>query len=116
MSKDIKFTDANFEKEVLQSNIPVFVDFWASWCPPCKMIEPVIEELAEELDGKIKVGKLNIDQNPKTSAMFQIAGAPTLMLLKEGKILMREVGARSKQQLLEMIKKAGIEIGIRGKG
>jgi thioredoxin 1 len=109
MRKNIRFTDANFNKEVIECKIPVLVDFWGSWCPPCKMVESVIDELAEELDGKVKVGKLNIDQNPKTSAMFNISGAPTFILFKKDEILRREVGARSKQQLLEMIKEAGIK-------
>lgn len=103
MSKSIRFTDANFEEEVVESKIPVLVDFWGSWCPPCKMTEPVVDELAEEVEGRVKVGKLNIDQNPKTSAMFNIAGAPTFILLHKGEILMREVGARSKQQLMDKI-------------
>ncbi len=101
-----RFTDANFKEEVLDCKIPVLVDFWGSWCPPCKMVEPVIDELAVELDGKIKVGKINVDQNRKVGAMFDISGVPTFILFKEGKTLGREIGARSKQQLLEMISKA----------
>lgn len=99
----MRLTDANFTKEVLECEIPVLVDFWASWCPPCKMIEPVIEELSSTLDGKIKIGKINVDQNPKTSAEFNIAGVPTFILFKGGKIVRRQVGACSKQQLLRMI-------------
>ena len=108
MKKSLRFTDGDFEKEVLKSEIPVLVDFWGSWCPPCKMVEPVLDELTEELNGKIKVGKINIDQDPKSRAMFNIAGVPTFILFKEGVVLKREVGARSKEQLLGMIKEAGI--------
>ena len=99
-----RFTDANFKEEVLDCKIPVLVDFWGSWCPPCKMVEPVIDELTLELDGKIKVGKINVYHNCKVGAMFDISGVPTFILFKQGKILRREIGARSKQQLLEMIK------------
>lgn len=103
MSKSIRFTDANFKKEVINSKIPVLVDFWASWCPPCKMVEPIIERLAEELNGKIKVGKVNIDQNPRLSAMFNISGAPTFIFFKNGQEIRREVGVRSRKQLLKMV-------------
>ena len=110
MKKDIRFTSANFKEEVLESKIPVLVDFWASWCVPCKMTESVIEELADELKGKIKIGKLNVDQNPKIASEFNIGGVPTFILFKEGKVVKRETGARSKQQLLGMIKEANISI------
>jgi thioredoxin 1 len=99
-------TDNNFKKEVLESELPVLVDFWASWCPPCKMTEPVLVDLSRELDGRIKVGKINVDQNPQTASDFQIMGVPTFMLFKNGRILKQETGARSKQQLLNMIKEA----------
>ena len=102
----IELTDAAFDEAVHGPDVPVLVDFWGSWCPPCKMVEPVIDELAVELDGKLKVGKINVDQNRKVGAMFDISGVPTFILFKEGKILRREIGARSKQQLLEMISKA----------
>lgn len=113
MKKGSRFTDANFKKEVFESRIPVLVDFWSSWCPPCKMVEPVIEDLAVELDGKIKIGKINVDQNPQTAAEFGIAGVPTFILFKEGKVLKREVGAHSKQQLLRLIKEVGIEVSVK---
>lgn len=103
MSECLRFTDKNFKEEVLDSELPVFVDFWGSWCPPCKMVEPVMDELAKHFDGKIKVGKLNVDQNPATRSMFNIAGAPTFILFKDSKVLERIVGARSKKQLLELI-------------
>lgn len=106
--EELRFTDNNFEEEVINSEIPVLVDFWASWCPSCKMVEPVIAELAVKLEGRIKVGKVNIDQNPGVGAMFGISGVPTFILFKEGKVLKRETGARSKQQLLKMIEEKGV--------
>ena len=106
MSECLRFTDKNFRDEVLDSKSPVFVDFWGSWCPPCKMIEPVMNELAKHFDGKIKIGKLNVDQNPATRSDLNIGGAPTFILFKDGEELTRIVGARSKKQLLELIETA----------
>ena len=77
MGQTVRLTDTNFEREVLASGIPVLVDFWASWCPPCKMTEPVIDELAVEYDGRLKVGKLNVDQNPQMAARYRVMGVPT---------------------------------------
>ena len=105
-SECLRFTDKTFKKEVLESNLPVFVDFWGSWCPPCKMVEPIMDELANRFNGKIKVGKLNVDQNPQTRSMFDIGGAPTFILFKNGQVLERIVGARSKKQLVEFIENA----------
>jgi|Deesub1362A_J573_1020465.scaffolds.fasta_scaffold00690_19 thioredoxin 1 len=105
MKKSLRFTDINFEKEVLQSKIPVLVDFWASWCPPCKMIEPVIEKLAQIYDGKIKIGKLNVDQNPKMRAKYQIKGVPTFIVFVSGKEIERKVAAHSEAQLREILDK-----------
>lgn len=106
MKKSLRFTDANFEEEVLDCQIPVLVDFWSSWCPPCKVVEPIMDELADELDGKIKVGKVNVDQNPAVRASFNISGVPTFILFREGKAAKQEIGACSKQQLLAVIKEA----------
>jgi thioredoxin 1 len=106
MSECLKFTDKNFKEEVLDSESPVFVDFWGSWCPPCKMVEPVMDELAEHFDGEIKVGKLNVDQNPLTRSDFNIAAAPTFILFRGGKVLTRIIGARSTKQLLGLIETA----------
>ena len=103
MQQELILTDKSFKQEILESEIPVLVDFWASWCPPCKMIEPVISQMADELNGKIKVRKINVDQNPETAADFSIAGVPTFILFNQGKEMKREVGARSRQQLLRMI-------------
>ena len=99
----MNFTDANFEEEVLNSDIPVLVDFWASWCPPCKMTEPLIDKLAQEYDGKVKIGKINVDQNPRTSAEYRIKGVPTFITFQSGKIVERRVAAQTEGQLRKML-------------
>ena len=96
-------TDANFESEVLQSASPVLVDYWAEWCGPCKMIAPILDEVAKEYGGKLKVAKLNIDENQETPAKYGIRGIPTLMLFKGGNIEATKVGALSKSQLAAFI-------------
>ena len=98
-------TDANFQKEVVKSKQPVLVDFWAVWCGPCKMMSPVVEELAKELKGKVKVVKLNTDENPKTAKAYQIRGIPSLYLFKDGKVVEQVVGAVPKEELLNAINK-----------
>jgi thioredoxin 1 len=100
------FTDDNFEKEVLQSAIPVLVDFWATWCAPCKAIAPLIDSIASEYEGRIKVGKVNVDDNPATPGKYGVRGIPTVILLKDGKVLDQVVGAIPKSQLEALIKKA----------
>ncbi|UFS71680.1 thioredoxin [Geomonas sp. RF6] len=100
------FTDDNFEKEVLQSDIPVLVDFWATWCAPCKAISPLIDSIAEEYQGRVKVGKVNVDDNPATPGKYGVRGIPTVILLKDGKVLDQVVGAIPKSQLEALIKKA----------
>lgn len=92
-------TDDSFENEVLQADGPVLVDYWAEWCGPCKMIAPVLEEIAEEYSGRLKVCKLNIDENEKTPPKYSIRGIPTLMLFKGGNVDATKVGALSKSQL-----------------
>ena len=98
--------DKNFTIEVLQSDLPVLVDFWATWCGPCKSIGPVIEELSKEYAGRIKVTKLNVDENPATPGQYGVRGIPTLILFKGGKILEQIVGAVPKTRLTAMIEKA----------
>lgn len=104
--KVLAFTDGNFDTDVLQSSLPVIVDFWATWCAPCKAIAPVIDAIADEYDGKLKVGKVNVDDNPATPAKFGVRGIPTIILFKDGKVVDQVVGAVPKAQLEALIKKA----------
>ncbi len=99
----IAVTDENFEDEVLNSDRPVLVDYWAEWCGPCKMIAPVLKEIAEEYGDKIKIGKLNIDENQNTPPKYGIRGIPTLMIFKDGNVEAQKVGAVSKSQLAAFI-------------
>ncbi|MBW3566344.1 MAG: thioredoxin TrxA [Proteobacteria bacterium] len=92
-------TDADFDSDVLKSDLPVLVDYWAEWCGPCKMIAPVLENIADDYDGKLRIVKLNIDENPQTPPKFGIRGIPTLMLFKNGAVEATKVGAMSKSQL-----------------
>lgn len=99
----IHLTDSSFEEQVLKAEGPVLVDYWAEWCGPCKMIAPVLDEIAEEYAGKIRVAKLNIDENPATPPKYGIRGIPTLMLFKGGNVEATKVGAVSKSQLTAFI-------------
>ena len=96
-------TDATFKGEVLESSVPVLVDYWAEWCGPCKMIAPILDEVAREYTGKLKIAKLNIDDNQKTPGEYGIRGIPTLMLFKGGNVEATKVGALSKSQLTAVI-------------
>jgi len=96
-------TDANFEDEVIQSELPVLVDFWAEWCGPCKMIAPVLDEIASDLDGKLTIGKLDVDENQSTAMAFGLMSIPTLMLFKDGQQVETIVGFQQKAQLLGRI-------------
>ena len=96
-------TDKDFEQDVILSDIPVLIDFWAEWCGPCKMIGPVLEELATELDSKIKIVKVNVDENNQTAVKFSIRSIPTLIIVKGGAVQAQHIGAASKSQIQEFI-------------
>ena len=98
MSQPLKFTDANFQNEVLESDRPVLVDFWAAWCGPCRAVGPTIEELAEQYDGTVKVGKLNIDENPQAPSDLGISSIPAVLLFKNGKVVETLVGVQPKER------------------
>lgn len=104
--KIVHVTDASFEDEVAKSSVPVLVDFWAAWCGPCKMIAPVLDEIAEDYDGKLKVCKVDVDANRDIPAKFGIRGIPTLIVFKGGQAAATKVGALSKSQLIDFIKTA----------
>jgi thioredoxin 1 len=99
----VYLTDASFEAEVLQSDLPTLVDYWAEWCGPCKMIAPILDEISEEYKGRVKVTKLNIDENADTPPKYGIRGIPTLMLFKDGNVEATKVGALSKSQLIAFL-------------
>jgi len=99
VSSAMPVTDQNFETEVLQGPVPVVVDFWAEWCGPCKFVAPVLDELAVEYDGRVKVTKLNVDENPSMSARFQVRSIPTILFFKDGEMVDQVIGAASKADL-----------------
>lgn len=105
MGKTLEVTDDTFDSEIVNSTIPAVVDFWATWCGPCKMIGPVVEELAGQYEGKVKIGKMDVDNNRKTPARFGIRNIPTLIFFKGGEVVNTVVGAQSKTSLEEQIKK-----------
>ncbi|MEO3829891.1 thioredoxin [Actinomadura sp. B10D3] len=103
MTAPITVTDATFADEVLNSDTPVLVDFWADWCGPCRMIAPVLEQIAEEQEGKIKIAKIDYDANPETPNKYGVMGLPTLLLLKNGEVVEQIVGAKPKRALLKVL-------------
>lgn len=102
----IQVTDATFEQEVLNADVPVLLDFWAPWCGPCRMIAPILDELADEFAGKAKVVKVNVDDNPETAAKFGIRSIPTLLVFKNGEVVATQVGGVPKSQLASLIEQA----------
>jgi thioredoxin 1 len=98
----LKITKDNFEQEVMNSDKQVLLDFWASWCGPCRMVGPIVEEIAEETVGRVKVGKVNVDEEPELAQTFNVSSIPTLVVMKNGKIAQSAVGVKSKQAILEM--------------
>jgi len=104
-SRTIELTDSNFESEVLKSNKPVLVDFWAPWCGPCRMVGPVVEEIAKDYEGRLKVGKLNVDDHGQTAVQYGIMSIPNLLFFKGGKMVDQIVGAVPKQHFIEKIDK-----------
>ncbi len=106
MAKPVAITDRTFDSEVLKSEKPVLVDFWATWCGPCKMIAPVLEEIAGEKDGLLKIAKLDVDQNPETAQKFGVMSIPTLLLFKNGAEVSRIVGYQSKAKLVQQLDRA----------
>ena len=104
----VKVTDESFERDVLQSDKPVLVDFWAEWCGPCKQIAPALEQIAEELDGQVIVAKMNIEEADRTPARYGVRGIPTLMLFRGGQLASMKVGAMPKQKIVEWLSEAGV--------
>jgi len=103
---DITFTDSNFKQQALENNLPVVVDFWAPWCGPCRVVSPIIEELAKEYEGKLVVGKLNVDENTQTAGEYGVMSIPTVMVFRDGKPLKSMIGAQGKESYKKAISEA----------
>jgi len=101
--KPVTITDQNFTEEVTNSNLPVLIDFWAVWCGPCRAIAPIVEQLAGEYEGKVKIGKLDVDENPETAVKFGVRSIPTLLLFKNGQVVDTIIGAVQKQVIVQKI-------------
>ncbi|CAN7638148.1 thioredoxin [Phenylobacterium sp. LjRoot225] len=104
----VKVTDESFDKDVLQAEAPVLVDFWAEWCGPCKQIAPALEQISDELSGLVTIAKLNIEESPTTPSRYGVRGIPTMMLFKGGQMASMKVGAMPKQKILEWLSEAGV--------
>ncbi len=100
---EITINKSNFESEVIKSEVPVLLDFWAVWCPPCRMLAPVVEEIAQEYEGKVKVGKVNVDEEPELAAMFRVENIPTVVVMKDGKVADTSVGYQPKERITAML-------------
>lgn len=100
---EIKITKNNFEAEVMKSDIPVMLDFWADWCGPCRMLAPVVEDIAKEYEGSVKVGKINVDEESELAAAFRVASIPTVVVIKKGKVVNTSVGYKPKEELAALL-------------
>ena len=103
---ELKITKQNYEAEVLKSDVPVLLDFWASWCGPCRMLSPVVEKIAKEYEGKAKVGKINVDEEQELAAAFRVASIPTVVVMKNGKVVSTSTGYKPKEKIAAMLDKA----------
>ncbi len=104
MAKEVTITSRNFKDEVQNSSVPVLVDFWAEWCMPCRMVAPVLEQIAHDYDGKLKIGKINVDQEPDLASRYNIISIPTLLLFNNGEVVMKKVGAAPRASIEDMFK------------
>jgi thioredoxin 1 len=104
MGSEVILNVDNFEEEVLKSNVPVLVDFWAEWCVPCRMVAPILEEISEDYDGKLKVGKFNVDEGTELASKYNVVSIPTLLVFKDGEIVNQKIGAGSKQDIEAVFK------------